>query len=81
MSVRQTDTNETLIVGVIIEVGQNTTLPEKFKGIFKGKTEIERGKYSYWYPVKNTSYSRLVNELKVHYGLGVKYGVMGTMEI
>ena len=81
MSVRQTDTNETLIVGVIIEVGQNTTLPEKFKGIFKGKTEIERGKYSYWYPVKNTSYSRLVNELKVHYGLGVQYGVMGTMEI
>ena len=78
---RSVGTNETLIVGVIIEVVQNIILPEKFKGIFNGKTEIERGKYSYWYPVKNTSYSRLINELKVHYGLNVKYGVMGTMEI
>ena len=81
MSLRAVDTNETLIVGVIIEVDKNTVLPEKYKGVFKGKTEIERGKYSYWYPVKNTAYSRLVNELNRWYGFKVKYGVMGTMEI
>ena len=78
---RSVGTNETLIVGVIIEVKRNTTLPDKYKGVFKGKTEIERGKYSYWYPVKNTSYARLINELARWYGLTVKYGLMGTMEI
>lgn len=78
---RMTDTNETLIVGVIIECYKKTTVPERFKGIFKGQTEIERGKYTYWYPIKNPSHSRLVNLLKLRYGMGVKYGVAGTMEI
>lgn len=78
---RSVDTNETLIVGAIIEVKRNVVLPDKYKGIFKGKTEIERGNYSYWYPVKNTSYARLLNELDRWYGFKVKYGIMGTMEI
>ena len=78
---RTIEKKEILVVGVIIEVDHNITLPERYKGIFKGKTEISRGKYSYWYPVKNTSYSRLVNELKIRYGLKLRYGVAGTMEV
>ena len=78
---RDLRTCETLIVGVIIEVPKNTTLPDKYKGVFHGETEIKHGKYSYWYPVKNTSYSRMVNELNKRYGFKIRYGVMGTMEI
>lgn len=78
---RTVETNETLIVGAMIKVKKNIKLPDKFKCIFKGKTNIERGTYPFWYPVKNTGYSRLVNELKIRYGIKVEYGVMGTMEI
>ena len=65
----------------MIEVRKKTVLPEKYKGVFHGETVIERGSYSYWYPVKNTSYSRMVNELKWKYGFKVRYGIMGTMEL
>ena len=78
---RDLDTNETIIVGIVIEVNKNITLPERYKAMFKGKTEIQRGKYTYWYPVKNNEYARKVNELKRWYRLKIKYGLMGTMEI
>ena len=78
---RTLETTETIIVGVIIEVRKNIVLPDKYKCIFKGETHIQRGNYTYWYPVKNLHYSRLVNELHLRYGIKVKYGVMGTMEI
>ena len=81
MSVRTLDKKEVLVVGVIIEVPHNTVLPERYKGIFRGKTDVQRGKYTYWYPVKNTSYSRMINELKNRYGFGLRYGVAGTMEV
>lgn len=84
MSVEDTRTvekNEQILVGVIIEVYRNTKLPEKYKGIFHGETDIKKGKYTYWYPVKNTSYSRMVNELNWKYGMKVRYGIAGTMEI
>ena len=73
--------NEVLVVGVIIVVDKRITLPDRFKSIFKGETTVERGQYQFFYPIKNPWYSRMVNLLKVRYGLKVKYGVAGTMEV
>ena len=78
---RSLSTNETLIVGVVIDVYKKTVFPDRFKVIFKGKTEVQRGRYTWWYPVKHVAYARLVNELKLRYGCATKYGVMGTMEL
>jgi len=78
---RSLNTNEQIIVGVRIEVKKRTEVDDDFKGIFHGDTVIERGTYTYWYPVKNTSYARLVNKLNWKYGFKVRYGICGSMEI
>lgn len=78
---RSFNLDEVIVVGVLIKVKEPTTVPEKYKGIFHGHTEIEKGSYVYWYPARDTSYSRLINELERWYGMKMEYGVLGTMEI
>lgn len=45
---RNIETNETLIVGVVIDVYKKTVFPDRFKVIFKGKNEVQRGRYTWW---------------------------------
>ena len=75
--------NETLIVGVQIVVKRPCTVPSKYKCMFHGQTNLTRGTYIYWYPCKNTTYSRLVHEVERWYkkDIQIRYGVAGTMEI
>lgn len=75
------DTQEVLMVGALITVKKDTVFPDRYKGVFHGKTEVPRGRYVYWYPIKNTTYSRMVNELQRWYGVSVEYGIAGTAEI
>lgn len=76
-------TKETLIVGVQIVVKKPCTVPAKYKGMFHGQTELQRGTYMYWYPCKNVTYSRMVHEIERWYKgkIQIKYGVAGTAEI
>ncbi|MBR4396940.1 MAG: hypothetical protein IKS93_03705 [Methanobrevibacter sp.] len=75
--------NEVLVVGVQIQVKKNCTLPARYKGMFHGQTNIKRGTYMYWFPVKNVSYARMVHEVERWYKryITIKYGVAGTMEM
>lgn len=73
--------NEVLIVGVLLKVRKPIVVDDKFKGIFHGKTRIPVGSYVYWYPIKNPSYSRKVNELSKRYKIKVEYGIAGSIEI
>jgi hypothetical protein len=75
--------NETLIVGVQIVVKRRCNIPSRYKGMFHGHTNLERGTYMYWFPVKNTSYARMVHEVERWYKdtITIKCGVAGTMEI
>ncbi len=75
--------NETLLVGVQIFVKKPCTVPSKYKCIFHGQTNLSRGTYMYWFPVKNTTYARLIHEIERWYSkdITIKYGVAGTMEI
>lgn len=77
------ETKETLIVGVQIVVKQPCTVPAKYKGMFHGQTKLTRGTYMYWYPCKNVTYSRMVNEIERWYKdkIQIRYGVAGTAEI
>ena len=78
---RTIEKQEILVAGVIIDVPRDTVLPDEFKTMFHGETNVKRGKYTWWYPVKNTTYARLVNKLTLRYGIKVKYGIAGTMEV
>lgn len=77
MSERQ----EVLMVGVLLRVRKPVTVDERFKSIFHGKTKIPVGSYVYWYPIKNLTYSRKVNELSRRYKIKVEYGIAGSAEI
>lgn len=60
---------------VRIHIDKDTELPDRYAGIFHGKTILEKGTYHYYYPVGNISYSRLVHELNRWYGIKVEYGM------
>lgn len=75
------DKEEVIVVGVLLKTRKKVTLPEDYKCIFKGKTEIEPGSYVYWYPAKNTSCARMIHELERWYDFKTEYGVLGSMEI
>ena len=74
---------ETLIVGVQIVVKKPVTVRDIYKSMFHGETNLTRGTYMYWYPCKNTTYSRMVHQVERWYkdSIQIKYGVAGTMEI
>ena len=74
---------EQLIVGVVIQVKREVTLPDRYKVMFHGKTELKPGTFIWWYPVKNTTYARLVHEVERWYKKQIKiqYGIAGTMEV
>ena len=78
---RSFETEETIVVGVLLKVKSKTVFPDRYKGMFHGKTEVEPGSYVYWYPAKNTTYARLIHELERWYNVKTEYGVLGTMEI
>lgn len=75
--------NETIIVGVIIKVLKPVTLPDKYKTMFHGNTNLKPSTYVWWYPVKNNIYAKLVYEIQRWYKREIKimYGIAGTMEI
>ena len=75
--------NETLIVGVQIVVKKPCTIPARYKCMFHGQTNLYKGTYMYWFPVKNTTYARMVHEVERWYKdlITIKYGVAGTSEI
>lgn len=74
---------EQIIVGVMIKVLKPVTMPPRYKTMFHGQTDLKPSTYVWWYPVKNTEYARLVNEVERWYKgkIRIQYGVMGTMEI
>lgn len=74
---------ETIVVGVRITVLRNVTVRERFKCMFHGKTELHKGTFTYWYPVKDTTYARLVHQLERWYKgkIRVQYGIAGTVEL
>lgn len=78
-----TEKKETLLVGVQICVKKPCTLPARYKGMFHGQTNLSKGTYMYWYPVRNTTYARMVHEVERWYKdkITIKYGLAGTMEI
>jgi hypothetical protein len=51
--------------------------------MFHGQTHITRGTYMYWYPVRNTTYARMVHEVERWYKdkITIKYGLAGTTEV
>ena len=75
--------NECIIVGVQIVVKKPVTVKDIYKSMFHGQTHLDRGTYMYWYPVKNTTYSRMVHQVERWYkdSIQIKYGVAGTMEV
>ncbi|MBR6401837.1 MAG: hypothetical protein IKS48_00470 [Eubacterium sp.] len=75
--------NEVLVVGVQIQVKRNCTVPSKYKRMFHGQTNLKKGTYMYWFPVKNVSYARMVHEVERWYkrNITIRYGVAGTMEM
>lgn len=75
--------NEMLLCGVQIVVKRPCTVPSKYKGMFHGQTNLTRGTYMYWFPVKNTTYARMVHEVERWYSknIQIKYGVAGTIEV
>ena len=77
------DKKEVLLVGVQIVVKKECTLPERYKGMFHGQIHITRGTYMYWYPVRNTTYARMVHEVERWYKdkITIKYGLAGTTEV
>lgn len=74
---------EQLIVGVVIRVLKPVTLPERYKTMFHGQTDLKPSTYVWWYPVKNTTYARLVHEVERWYkgSIKIQYGIAGSMEI
>lgn len=74
---------EVLMVGVQIFVKKPCTIPDRYKCMFHGQTNLSRGTYMYWFPVKNTTYARLVHEVERWYKryITIKYGIAGTAEI
>ena len=78
-----TKTEEQIIVGIVIQVLQEVTLPERYKVMFHGHTELKPSTYIWWYPVKNITYARLVHEVERWYKDKIKitYGIAGTMEV
>ena len=72
-----------IVVGVLIKVLRKTEVPERYKTMFHGKTELDPGTFVWWYPVKNVTYARLVHEIERWYGSDIKiqYGVAGSMEV
>lgn len=74
---------EQIIVGVQIVVNKPCKISSRYKGMFHGQTNLTRGTYMYWYPVKNTTYARMVHEVERWYKgkITIKYGIAGTMEL
>ena len=75
--------NEQIICGVQIVVKRPCTIPSKYKCMFHGHTNLQKGTYMYWFPVKNTTYARIVHEVERWYknNIEIKYGVAGTIEV
>lgn len=78
-----TSTEEQIIVGVVIQVKKPVVLPERYKTMFHGQTDLKPGTFIWWYPVKNITYARLVHEIERWYKgiIKITYGIAGTMEI
>lgn len=74
---------ETIIVGVQIVVNKPCVVLPKYKGMFHGQTNLKKGTYMYWFPVKNISYARMVHEVERWYKgkITIKYGLAGTVEM
>jgi len=75
---------EQILVGVVISVlKQGVTVPAKYKTMFHGQTTLYKGTYTWWYPVKNITYARMVHEIERWYKgkIRIQYGIAGTMEI
>lgn len=74
---------EQIIVGVLIHVLKPVKLSSRYKTMFHGDTNLKKGTYVWWYPVKNITYARLVHEIERWYKgkIRIQYGVAGTMEV
>lgn len=74
---------EEIVVGVVIKVLREVTMPARYKTMFHGQTKLKPGFYIWWYPIKNVTYARLINEVDRWYKGKIKiiYGIAGSIEV
>jgi hypothetical protein len=77
------ETDEQLVMGVVIRVLKPVKMPERYKTMFHGHTDLKPSFYIWWYPIKNVEYARLIHEVERWYKgkIRIIYGIAGSAEV